>query len=66
MGKILIIENNTYDAKDIKDRLKEVIKDPREAYEFFPDLGKDDLGFSTIAIEEYDVVLLDQIGRAHV
>ena len=59
MGKILIIENNTHDAKDIEYRLREVIRDPREARKFFPDLSEDDLGFSRIALEEYDLILLD-------
>lgn len=60
MGKILIIENNTSEAPSLASRLNRELKDPRPVDIFYPDFQKkDDLGFSAIAFDEYDVVLLD-------
>lgn len=59
MGKILVIENNSTDAKAFVYRLNKVIHDLRPVDIFYPEFQEDDLGFSAIAFDEYDVALLD-------
>lgn len=59
MGKILVIENNSTDAKAFVYRLNKVIHDLRPVDIFYPEFQEDDLGFTAIAFDEYDVALLD-------